>query len=589
MEEAARGAHRSSLSVPCLLATRLLPTELAPAGAARLRRCGIPVALIRRWIRVLKLAAFTVAALVFTAPLSQAAPPALIRCTQSGATELLDQLDRWIAAPRDWKGPSDAAASRFGDDVERVLGGVAGPPTFALALRLTSAPSSFRRAPFGRSLPGEGKRHLERQLAGNDPGALELWLVTRVVAARGPSGAAFTPTLEERRLAISLLERAEVAHLRTALLTVARRVDDPLRGHAIQVLSRWAERSGEDESVDGFLVELLGEQFDPRTSPHPFNIMLARLRSADAPLAPRARQRLSARVAGMMISGDWRDVARGVRLSEGFPLDERVPMLLDALNVWHRRAKSGRKLEGLARSRGDLVRALRTLSGRFHGPQPGPWIDWWIQVRKGELPRPGSAAFEAERRRRASEPRSTASFFGVRPETDRVTFVIDFSGSMSTGFGTDGRTRYVEAVEQMMRFLQGAPEDCRFSVILFSDETVSTGDELLTNDIKTLEKIRGELLAREPGGGTRLAPAVREALKIGSGGYPDLESLQADTIVVLCDGETERGPRWVQPTLERVLPHHPLVFHCVHLGGRGDGTLRALAEGSGGSYLRVGG
>ena len=50
----------------------------------------------------------------------------------------------------------------------------------------------------------------------------------------GPSGAAFTPTLEERRLAISLLERAEVAHLRTALLTLARRVDDLLRGHAIE-------------------------------------------------------------------------------------------------------------------------------------------------------------------------------------------------------------------------------------------------------------------------------------------------------------------------------------------------------------------
>ena len=467
-----------------------------------------------------------------------------------------------------------------------MLGGVAGPPTFALALRLTSVPSSLRRAPFGRSLAGMGKRYLERQLSGSDPGAVELWLVTRVVAVRGPSGAAFSPTLEERRLAISLLEGAEVAHLRTALLTLARRVDDPLRGHAIGVLSRWAG-GAVDESVDSFLVELLGERFDPRTSPHPFNIMLARLRSTDAPLAPRARQRLSARVAGMMISDDWRDVARGVRLSGGFPLDEQVPMLLDALNVWHRRAESGRKIQGLARCRGDLVRALRSLSGRFHGPQPGPWIEWWIQVRKGELPRPGSAAFEAERLRRASEPRSTASFFGVRPETDRVTFVIDHSGSMSTGFGTDGRTRYVEAVEQMMRFLQGAPEDCRFSVILFSSDTTTTGEELLPNDVQTLEKVREELLAREPGGGTRLAPAVREALMMDRDGHPDLERLQADTIVVLCDGETERGPRWVEPTLgacSRTIPRLPL--RPPRWPRRQ--SLRALAEAQA-SYLRVGG
>ena len=52
-----------------------------------------------------------------------------------------------------------------------------------------------------------------------------------------------------------------------------------------------------------------------------------------------------------------------------------------------------------------------------------------------------------------------------------------------------------------------------------------------------------------------------------------MESLQADTIVVLCDGETERGPRWVQPTLERVLPHHPLVF--MRALSRGDGSSRA--------------
>lgn len=522
------------------------------------------------------------------APRAGAAVPAA-GPIQLGASELLDQVKAWMDAPSGWKGPSNLAAGRFEADVERVLGGPKGPPTFALALRLTSLPTRFRRAPFSRSLPERGERYLKKELWGDDSGPAELWLLTRVVAASPGAKSTFRPSLEERRLAITLLEDAEVGPLRTALLTVARRAKDPMRGHAIWVLSRWAERSGQDESVDGFLVELLGEQFDPRTSPHPFNIMLARLRSTDAPLAPRARQRLSARVAAMMITSDWREVARGVRLSDGFPLDERVPMLLDALNVWHRRAESGREIEGLARCRGDLVRALRAISGRFHGPQPRPWIDWWIQVRKGLLPRPGSAEFEAERRRRASEPRSTASFFGVRPETDRVTFVIDFSGSMSTGFGTDGRTRYVEAVEQMMRFLQGAPETCRFSIILFSSDTISTGDKLLSNDTRTLEKVREELLAREPGGGTRLRPAIREALMMGADGYPDMERLEADTVVVLCDGQTEEGPAWVGATLERVLPHHPLVFHCVHLGGRGDGTLRALAEQSGGSYLRVGG
>ena len=504
---------------------------------------------------------------------------------------LLSQVDTWLEAPAEWGGVSDAGAERFRREVAAALGVLDGDASHALALRLTSLEGRFPRDARMAQLSAIGRGALTGALRGPASSRTELWLLTRVVAPpreRDP-GRRFRPTLGERRRAVGLLEEASVAQLRTALLTVGRRSEDPLRPTALAVLGSWSARYGVDDSVDAFLVGLLGEPFSPGTTPHPFNLVMDRVRGDGPPLAARARRLLSTRVAAMIISADWRDVARAVRLSEGFPLDERVPILLDALSVWRQREIAGRRVTGRARAQGDLVRALRDLSGRFHGSRPEPWIQWWISVRQGTLPRPGTPEFEADRRRRAQQPRSTASFFGVRPETDRVTFVIDASGSMKTGFGTDGRTRYEEAIEQMMRFLQGAPDGTRFGVILFSGSPRSTGDELLDVDPETLEKVRLELLAQAPGGGTRLRPAIRQALAMGPDDVPDLERLELDTVVVLCDGQTEEGPAWVRPTLERVLPHHPIVFHCVHLGGRSDGALRALAEGSGGSFLRVGG
>ena len=72
-------------------------------------------------------------------------------------------------------------------------------------------------------------------------------------------------------------------------------------------------------------------------------------------------------------------------------------------------------------------------------------------------------------------------------------------------------------------------------------------------------------------------------------GMPDLAVLEADTVIVLCDGETEEGPGWVEPFLRSVNQRARVVFHCVRIGAAGDGTLEKLAGGSGGDFVRVDG
>ena len=95
------------------------------------------------------------------------------------------------------------------------------------------------------------------------------------------------------------------------------------------------------------------------------------------------------------------------------------------------------------------------------------------------------------------------------------------------------------------------------------------------------------MLYRGPQGTTELEPAVREALRLDREGRPDLSELEADTVVVLCDGATAEGPAWVAPLLSGPNQEACVVFHCVQIGGGGDGTLEALAEGTGGTFVSV--
>lgn len=514
------------------------------------------------------------------------------------------KIEDWLSASPNWKGPGKGTVDRFLASLENAYR--AGPDLhfWELCLRAHGLPKQFpghsellRVADAAdriirQDVRGEKKRG-DRVSGGR---RFSPWALTRVLAAHPAAGRRragsgrrdFVPTLEDRRAALSYLEQERLPSLRVALLAVGRRADDPLRPDVLGALGRWSRTVGPDAAVDLFLVQLLGTSFDRSAHPHPYNIVLDRLSPGAEPLAERARRLLSGRVGAMLLSADWREGARAIRLSTGFPARERVPMLLDALTVWEQRVNAGQDLDGVMRIQGDLVRALREISGRSHGKQPGPWIRWWVQVRQGMLPMPGTPEFGAQRRDREAEPRSTASFFGLRPETDRVTFVIDHSGSMNTGFATSDDSRYVEAVEQMMRFLQGAPEGTLFSTILFSDKPTSSGETLDPATPKMLDLARRDLLGRKPRGGTNLRPAIIQALALDARGFPRTEILKADTIIVLCDGMTSGGKSWVQPMLNKVLPIHPVVFHCVHLGPTSDGVLEALAKGSGGSYLRVG-
>lgn len=496
------------------------------------------------------------------------------------ATTTVEDLNAWIRRfqrrGEEWNG-ADAElrvlTSRLGDEARA-------DPARATELcepLLDLAGWNLHRVPtrddFARSNPlrvvhSAGYEVLLDLASSGTGGQILDWLADEVLVLPGRHPAS------RRFVALAVLNQFRTEKARMAMLTIARNEKDELRPAVLSILPTWPE-----ESIDLFLVGLLRKKHDPKEKPHPFNLVLARVRDSEAPFGPRASDALVERLSYMLISTDWRDASRGIELARGLVLERRVPLLLDALLTWHKRDLRG---GGNKRILHEILRELRRISGRSIGENPKNWITWWIAYRQGrvEVPVEGEVL---------EEGRTHATFFGLGPVSDRVTFVIDHSGSMLTEWGTTGHSRYEEAIEQMTRFLQASGEKTRFNVILFSGSPVRSSPDLVRADTRTLELARSSLLERYPDGATNLRPAIELALQLDRDGDVDLDKLEADTIIVLCDGETTDGPGWVQPLLDRVNTDARVVFHCVHIGSRDDGTLRLLAEGTGGEFVTIGG
>lgn len=294
-------------------------------------------------------------------------------------------------------------------------------------------------------------------------------------------------------------------------------------------------------------------------------------------LGPLALDQLRTTVGRLYVSDDWRDAARARQVVGFLDPPRAVPILIESLTVWQARTASG---TGSKRIEHEILGELRRISGRSLGPVVPQWREWWKAVRSGRvlLPEFDSAG---------AENYSAATFFGLRPMTDRVIFVVDRSGSMEAAFGTDGRSRYQEAIDQLFRFLEQSGQETRFGLVLFHDRASRWRNRLSPATPTTLGQARRWLEGKTPAGATHLREGLRKALDAGRDGALEVEKIEADTIVILCDGATAEGPVWVRPWLAKVNGEAMMTYHCALIGSGGDGTLEALAEGSEGDFVRV--
>jgi len=393
-------------------------------------------------------------------------------------------------------------------------------------------------------------------------GATQRWLAREVLGSEAETSRA-------RRIeALECLEGRREGETLSALLHCARAPDAQVRELAMRSLVGWP-----DDGVHFFMLA----QFETNERrPGWVNIALVRrhFQTVERIGQGRAAEALVAFLRPALVSTNWRDAVRALPLLTRVDDALAVPVLIESLGLWVARREAG---GGSRRVEGEFVAELRRRSGRTMGAFPERWSAWWRARCAGTLvDDPGQA----------EAPTSRAGFYGLRPETDRVTFLIDASGSMNEQV-SEGVTRYAQALEQLLGFLDGLGEGARFRIVLFDSKLRIWKDSLQPATRSSIAAAERWAAYQRPGGGTYLKPGVEACLRVGLDGKIDLRLLEEDTVIVLCDGETAEGRNWIWPWWREVAEESCVHVHCVQLGSGGNGALEALAEVSGGEFVRV--
>ena len=394
------------------------------------------------------------------------------------------------------------------------------------------------------------------------------WLATHVLA-----GDKDQPLPRRIAVAESLIGR----HWESTLLPLFTACSAPERGlreMSVSALCGW-----KSDAVDQYLARLtLRALREPEflSTVALIGHFAARALPIDSP----AVIELAGALAKSSVSLDWREAVRRIPLTRVLPNELAIPQLIEALSLWHQRGEAGassRRVEGV------IATELELRSHKHFGVFAERWAKWW-QAERANSAAPGSSAGAGV----DPEGETRAAFFGLHPFTDRVVFVIDRSGSMADAFSTAKSPKYTEALRELSMYLQQLGPRTHFNLILFSDEPKVWSPSLKPARPALIDAALQWARNLPPQGGTMLRPAITRALALDpTTGQPDLEKLEADTVIVLCDGATAEGAAWVAPLFRAVREATCVRFDCVQIGNGGNGTLEALAAESGGQFVRV--
>lgn len=189
--------------------------------------------------------------------------------------------------------------------------------------------------------------------------------------------------------------------------------------------------------------------------------------------------------------------------------------------------------EPRARVQDALVAGLRALSGLKHGADVRPWRAWADELPDDFTPPERAAKGQSEPGARDDDEQRTTTFVGHAVRSDRVTFVIDMSGSMWKE-ADGGVTRKARVEAELRKALEALPATARFNVLPYADLPMPWEKGLVDatpkNVARALEAFERSTLR---GKGDAYGALVRA-----------LEDPEVDTLVLLTDGAPSGGERW---------------------------------------------
>lgn len=233
-----------------------------------------------------------------------------------------------------------------------------------------------------------------------------------------------------------------------------------------------------------------------------------------------------------------------------------------------------------------------------------PWQEFW----KKEGP---SFTVRTEADKAANKPKQGRyeKFFDLEVESDRVLFVLDFSGSMAEpvtlkGAGTGAgqgqtSTKAALVVQELKRLIMSLPDGALVNLVVFSDSVRTWRQEggrpsLVKLDDTNRDDLLGNFLdSLRPNGPTNLFDALDTALDFGGRGLHDkYYAAGFDTLYVITDGAPTAGPIVDKEEIRRRVREtnrlRRITIHCITFGDKNDTDfLGPLAAENGGRHIHV--
>ncbi len=375
----------------------------------------------------------------------------------------------------------------------------------------------------------------------------------------------YSPESRVTKILCDLMRSQEPAIVYTAARALGRRGDR----EAVPTLQKMLRAPGGDRRIEA----LFGLQALEKGQPDWPAQLLALLDKADRPLRATALDFLAElgskeglrKVYEDLDDKDWAlraaayDYCRAVRSSES------IPRLIPRVD-----RESGRLRE-------DVLDTLQSLTARRYQTS-AHWEDWWRKVDGSFelIPDPKKAKKKQKDNKR--EKGRTVTYYDLPLISERVTFVVDTSGSMKAKVGTSKkRTRLGEAKRQLSNVVQEMAKNTKFNLVFFDHGTKKLFKVVADADRASRAEALERIEKTKAGGGTNVFAALQSAFA-----DPDI-----DTIYLLSDGYPSAGEiqdanaladevaRWNRTRQVRI--------HCIAIGAD-SGLLRRLAEESGGKY-----
>lgn len=227
-----------------------------------------------------------------------------------------------------------------------------------------------------------------------------------------------------------------------------------------------------------------------------------------------------------------------------------------------------------ARMRDMAHRALQEITGLSIANIPSDWMDWWQQQGATyEVPKQGGAAAPGAQR-------SQVRFYGIPIVSDRIVFVIDYSGSMNEP-GKDGKPKIDGARAALAEVLNALPDATEFNLIAFSTEPRLWRGELQKKSKQNVADAIKFVQSTSVGGWTNVYDSLARGIEMQS----------VDTVVLLSDGAPSVGR---YEFFSRIRHHIRLLnrtrkvaVSSIALQTSDDAKrfLRELAKDTGGDYV----